>query len=229
MDALNILREVATVVAKHKKTKEGADLGFKVNPNFMIFHNLHVRCPWCKNRVPTGRIFVLDVKRARVTRIWDIKNGKKIPIGVSAHPHVSSGSGAICFGNVRDAASVLTSGLNDTRNHPEVPRFLKGHGHICQGSYDAQKSYYGSVDKDWKINVNVANNEDKILFSKDETDSCAKCKKGAALFETAEGGTICRTCADAHYHYCDNCSILIADGTGDLCAACAADDEDYLD
>lgn len=218
-DFISILQSAALQASELiPKREEATDLRWHLNYKWLI--NPPVQCPWCKDWLPTGRVWVVDEAERKVRRVWKL-NGERLNVK-ACHPHVGSG-GMICMGSAPTAVDALTASLStDAYVQPKqwLPEEL---GHRCPTMGDSLDDG-DEDDEDHFICVSCGtrgHNDDRYVSDYTEDDYCDSCywdvhtsccNCGVDFHENQSNGTIstpdgeyCNVCISSRFFECDGC------------------------
>lgn len=234
-DFISMLQSAALQASELVPKREDAtDLRWHLNYKWLI--NPPVQCPWCKEWIPTQRVWVVDEVEKKVRRVW-LLNGTCIS-PESCHPHVGGG-GLICMGNAPTAVDALTASISNDAYIKPWRWFPNELDHKCETMGDALDS---DEDERYETCVNCEEyvSQDEAYFS-EYTDSyycegcyweyhtsCGWCgadfhQDGSESTTTTPEGECCNRCFGSYFFTCEGCDEvmrLTAELGDDRCEDC---------
>lgn len=93
--------------------------------------NPSLKCPSCKEWIPSERVWLFSEKSKKLFKVWDLR-GNPIPL-LYIHPHVNNGY--VCVGNARDVQSALFTNIHWTDTYYSTAKFFyENFAHVCDGT-----------------------------------------------------------------------------------------------
>jgi hypothetical protein len=236
-DFISILQSAALEASElEAKRPPAGSKEWKLNYKWLI--NPKVKCPWCLEWVPTGRVWVVDEAETKVRRLWTLA-GERLDVTL-CHPHVGEG-GKICMGNARTAVDALLAGISNDAYPGAKPAdwFPRELGHECptmggalEGEEDDEGTFtcYG-CDEQYDEDDSFRSDHNDRLYCSDcyyeNHTSCTYCGNDYhdSLGETRSTpeGEYCNDCFSEKFFDCEGCGDVfkLAERLGDdRCESC---------
>lgn len=213
MDQITLLQNAVMRASELRESKGGAEARkWKLSHKWLV--NPKLQCPYCKEWLESGRVWVIDEGRRYVHRVWKLDGTVVSPN--KCHPHVGEG-GKICMGSSVSGAQAIVAGLTpgetygDARLHKWLPQTL---GHQCErmergewvdvGGHECvdyiAREYFGGEGEEEEHEGEAYCDSCDEYYDENTVNYCERL-----------GQTLCENCWMETHSSCENCSETICE------------------